>query len=121
MKYIIYLFYRYYNKGATIRIPYESAIFAVLLLLFINVMSLMILLVPNLMETLFANHTRTELYVYSAIGVLLGYFMLTKLVSKDEIYQIENTSINVKLHTWLLFLYFIASFILLMAIIIQKL
>jgi hypothetical protein len=118
MKYIVYLFYRYYNKGATIRIPYESAMIAILLLLLINMLSLMLLLIPDTTKILVGNHTKAESYLYSAIIVAIGYFLLSKLVPKNELLQFKSIPKNVKLHGWILCLYVISSVIFLMFMII---
>ena len=80
----------------------------------------MILLVPNLTEMLFSDNTRTELYIYSAIGVILGYFTISTFAPRKEILEITNTSRNVKLHSWMLFFYVVISFISLMIIIVSK-
>lgn len=120
MKYIIYLFYRYYNKGATIRIPYESSIFAVLLLIFINVFTLLILFIPTFTRIIFSNQSRIELYIYSLIGVFLGYLIVNKLFPKKEILKMNDISKNVKLHSFFLFFYVIFSFMVLMVLIIKN-
>lgn len=52
MKYIIYLFYRYYDKDSTKSIAYESAIMATFLLLFLNFFVLDILFNINLIHSL---------------------------------------------------------------------
>ena len=120
MKYIVYLFYRYYNQGATMAIPYYCAVFAMLMLLFINIFSLMILLVPDMTKILFTNNTRIELLIYSSISGVIGYLLLSKLIPKKEILEITNIPKNVKLHGWILFLYIIVSFIFLMFLFIKQ-
>lgn len=120
MKYIIYLFYRYYNKGSTIRIPYESSIFALLLLFFMNIFTFFILLFPSFSRMIFSNHSKVELYIFSLIGVFLGYFMFNRLFPKKEILEINEISKNTKLHSWFLFFYVIFSFIILMILIIKN-
>lgn len=120
MKYIIYLFYRYYNKGATIRIPYESSVFAVLLLIFINVFTLLILFIPTFTRIIFSNQSKTELYIYSLIGTFLGYLIVSKLFPEKEILKMNDISKNLKLHTFFLFFYIIFSFIILMILIIKN-
>lgn len=120
MKYVVFLFYRYYNKGATIRIPYESAILAILSLGFMNIMSLLMLFAPELSDTLFKNHTRTELYIYSGIGVIIGYFITSKLIPKKDILDFKNVPNNIRLHSWLLFFYIIISFLILIFLIIRN-
>jgi len=118
MKYIVFLFYRYYNKGATIRIPYESAIFALLTLIFINVVSLMLLFAPQLSNAIFKGHTRIALYVYFTIGVAIGYYFLSKFIPKKDILNFVNVSKNVIFHGWILCFYIIISFSILMSLII---
>lgn len=119
MKYIIYLFYRYYNKGGTIRIPYESAILAILMLIFVNIMSLMMMLAPKLTITLVSNHARIELFIYSSLGVIIGYFILSRLFPKREILEVNTIHKNFKLHGWMLALYCILSFVFLMFLIVK--
>ena len=118
MKYIVFLFYRYYNKGATTRIAYESAIFALLTLIFIIVVSLMLLFAPQLSNTIFKGHTRIALYVYFSIGVAIGYYFLSKFIQKKDIVNFENVPKNVIFHGWILCLYIIISFSILMSLII---
>jgi hypothetical protein len=117
MKYIIYLFYRYYNKGDTIRIPYESSIFALLLLIFMNAFTLLICFLPSFSRMFFSNYSRVELYFFSLIGTFLGYLIINQLFPKKEIFKMINVSKNVKIHSWFLFFYIIFSFIILMGII----
>lgn len=114
------MFYRYYNKGATIAVPYESAIFAVVMLLFINVFSLLILFFPNITEIVFTGHTRIELFVYVIIGATVGYIMLANLIRKNEILSVKDYPKNVKLHSWSLFFYIVISFVFLMFIIVKR-
>lgn len=120
MKYIIYLFYRYYNKGNTIRIPYESSIFAFLLLIFINIFTVLIICFPSFSGLIFSNHSRIELYTYSLIGIFIGYLILCKLCPKDEVLEMNDIYKNVKLHGWILFLYIFVSFTILMIQIIKN-
>lgn len=120
MKYIIYLFYRYYDKGDTIRIPYESSISALLLLIFINMFTVLILFFPSFSRMVFSNHSRVESYIYSLIGVSIGYLIISKLYPKHEVLEMNNTSKNVKLHGWILFFYIFFSFVFLMIQIIKN-
>jgi len=120
MGYIIYLFYRYYNKGATRNISYESALFAVLMLLYINVLSIGILLAPEETTMLFSNLTRGEKYIYSMIGVIIGYFFLSRIIPKKKILKMEALSKNIKLHGRMLGSYVIISFLFLMFLIVRS-
>lgn len=120
MKYIIYLFYKYYNKDATARIPYESSIFALLLLLFMNIFGVLIFFFPTLSVMIFSNHSRVELYVYSLIVIFVCYLILSKLFPKNEILLMNGVSKNEKLHGWILFFYIFISFVILMILIIKN-
>jgi len=43
MKFILFLLYRYYDKGSTKEIAYEHAILSIMLLLFINIFTFLTL------------------------------------------------------------------------------
>ena len=107
MSYIIYLFYKYYSKGATKQIPYQKAVFVFLGLIYINFVSIAALIAPDKFKGIHFS-SRIESYVFFAIVVTIGYFLIRKFVPESTIKEYETTQ-NTKLHGWLLFLYVIFS------------
>ena len=110
MSYIIYLFYKYYSKGATKLIPYQKSVFAFLTLIFINFFSIGVLISKNIFKGL-SFSSRIQSYIFYGIILVIAYFIINKFVPEKAIKEYKRDK-NTKLHSWLLIFYvlfFIAS------------
>lgn len=117
MRYIIYLFFKYYSKGATKQVPYLKSVSVFLLLLFINFFSIAVLISPDIFRR-FNFLSRIQLYFFFTIVFSIGYLIMKKLVPERAIREYE-TNKNIKLHGWLLFIYVSFSIIFLLYILIR--
>lgn len=117
MKYIVYLFYRYYNKGSTQSIAYESSLLAILSLLFVNLLA-----IANFFELSmdFGNgQRRISLYLIMLFCyVLPGYLLLRFIFPKKEIVEFDKSK-NISIHGWILLGYILLS-VLLLVLVINK-
>ena len=107
MKYIIYLFFRYYNEGSNKQIAFIKSLICFMFLLYINIVSLTLFIAPNLLKTFhFSSKTQTYLFLLCLFGI--GYYIINKFVLEDEIKSMSPIK-NVRLHGWLLFFYIFSS------------
>lgn len=89
--FVTYLFYRYYNKGSTAIIAYESALLAVSMIIFMNVLALLLF---------FGIDTQTVLPIINdkgrVIKLLSGFllFLPQYLILRLIIPQKRITSLN---------------------------
>jgi hypothetical protein len=109
MKYIIYLFYRYYDKGTTKQIAFIKSLLCFMFVIFINIISLMLFIVPTFLQSFhFASKGQSYLFFIGLFGI--GYFILNKFVLEEEIKSILPNK-NVSSHGWMLFFYILSSII----------
>ncbi len=109
MKYIIYLFFRYYDKGTTKDIAFIKSLLCFIFVIFINIISLMLFIVPTFLQSFhFASRRQSYLFFICLFGIV--YFILNKFVLEEEIKSILPSK-NVNMHGWLLFFYIISSII----------
>lgn len=112
MNYVLYLFYRYYDKGSTKQIAYEKAIFSTLTLLFLNITALgnFLSLIPN--HSWFSTQTRSIKYL-TVFGILMvGYFIISRVFPREKVVTHEQLGNRYKLHSWILFSYVVFSVLL---------
>jgi hypothetical protein len=117
MSYIIYLFYKYYSKGATKLIPYQKSVFAFLTLIFINFFSIGVLISKNIFNGL-SFSSRIQSYIFYSIILIITYFVINKFVPEKAIKEYE-TDKNTKLHSWFLLFYVIISITLMLVVLIK--
>ena len=115
MKYVVYLFHRYYSSGSTKDIAYEKSIFALLTLLFLNIFALLnfIDLTPKLDWFHMESRAVKYLIVFSFF-IAPGYLLLQQIIPRSIITKFDERKIKqIKIHGWLLFGYIICSIVLL--------
>lgn len=117
MSYIIYLFYKYYSKGATKLIPYQKSVFAFLTLIFINFFSIGVLISNNILKELNFS-SRIQSYFFYAIIIVIAYFVISKFVPEKNIREFK-TDKNTKLHSKLLLSYILFSISLMLVVLIK--
>ena len=109
MKYIIYLFFRYYDKGTTKQIAFIKSLLCFMFVIFINIISLMLFVVPTFLQS-FHFSSKGQSYLFFIVLFGIGYFILNKIVSEEEI-KLISTNKNVSLHGWILFFFIFFSII----------
>ncbi|WP_291285701.1 hypothetical protein [Flavobacterium sp.] len=109
LKYIIYLFFCFYNKGINKQIAFIKSVLCFMFLVFINITSLILFIIPNFLQSFhFSSKGYSYLFFISLFGI--GYFLINKMVSEEEIKAISPNK-NVRLHRWVLFFYIVLSII----------
>ena len=117
---VLCTFYNYYNKGSTKMIAYESAILAVLLLLFINFAT--IFSIYNYWSNDFIKLptiSRMVKYIVSIIALSILLFIFKKIFSEDEIVLMGECIKNNPLSKYILLIYVILSVVLFLVVVLK--
>jgi hypothetical protein len=110
VKFVAYLFYRYYSTGATKDIPYASALCALVLLFYIHLVQL--LLVLNLINLIPINDsdTRIEKFFKIAFFLLPLFLFFIIAIRKKELESLQYDEQKIKTGYVYLIIYIILSF-----------
>lgn len=110
MKLILYLLYKFYDRGGTKGIAYSSSLGAILLMLFINLMTIGKLagfnVTPYHSDNYFA-----KFLVLGGLYFVPGYFILGMIFSKDDILNQQPSKLALQVGTIGIALYFVVSII----------
>lgn len=121
LKFVMYILYRYYSKGGTKRIPYFSALCAVVFLIYIHIFQILIIL-DAVGDILPMNKDDTQITKYWKLALfLLPVFLIVAYLVKPK--DLENVSYDenkVKRGGVYLIVYSIISFILLFVLAFAK-
>lgn len=120
LKFVMYLFYKYYNQGGTKRIPYFSALCAVVFLIYIHLFQLLILLDKVNLLPLNKDDTRIVKYVKIALVFLPIFAIVNYLVKPSELKQLNYDNQTIKNGNLKLVLYIVLNVILLFALMFIK-
>ena len=90
IKFVGYLFYRYYSKGPRASIPYFSAVCSMTLLAFFHLVQILILL--NKVDIIPINDQdgKPTRYFIILITMLPIYFLVTRLFKKEDIEPLKE-------------------------------
>jgi len=113
LKFVMYLFYRYYNKGGTRRIPYFSALCAVVFLIYIHIFQLLIILDKVSLLPMQKNDLRIEKYGKLALFLLPIFLIVAYLIKPSELKTLQYDSEKVRKGGVNLIIYIVANIILL--------
>lgn len=113
LRFVIYIFYRYYSKGGTKRIPYFSALCAVVFLIYIHLFQLLILIDQVNLLPLRSNDSKIEKYGKVALFFLPIFFLVYSLIKPSDIQNFRYPIEKVKRGGIFLIVYIIASLTLL--------
>lgn len=110
---VIYLFYRYYNRGSTRVIAYESAILAVAFIFFMNTLAIVTnFKVNNYWITSFVQENGNIFkLIFGALLVLPTYFVLKFNFKRESITTIKIPIKNIKRWNIYLIMYILLSII----------
>lgn len=114
LKFIMYLFYRYYLTGPTRNIPYFKALGAVVFLIYLHIFQ--ILIVFNLVETAIAinkNDLQITKYWKIAIFLLPIFLIVYSLIKPKDLRNLKYEDNKIRRGNIYLIIYSISSFILL--------
>lgn len=121
LEFIVYIFYNYYNKGATQSIAYPSALMGLSLLLYINIATIIVALGIDYskISPVIENCGR-GVRLLSGFLLWVPFSLLLKIFLRKEVIQNKNYARqNVKIGGFLLVLYILFSMILLTILIIK--
>lgn len=111
-KNILYILYKYYNKGETKSIAYECALSGLLIILYINLMTILAFLKIDLKIDFYNNLPKILKYVFYLFISIPFYFVLKVLFPKQQLLSFKSV-INYKLGISLFFSHVVISLILL--------
>jgi hypothetical protein len=83
LRFVMFLFYRYYSTGGTYRIPYFSALCATVFLIYIHIFQLLIILDKVNFLPMNANYSKLLNYGMFAL-FLLPIFLIVAIVAKEK-------------------------------------
>lgn len=123
LKFISYLFYRYYSTGGTKTIPYFSTLCALVLILLLHIFQ--VLLIFNGMNLLPAGAAApgtARLIRYFEITLLTGplFLLFSFLIKKSELQSIHYNESEIKRGYIYLIIYIVLSFAFLMFLALLK-
>ena len=118
MRFIAYLFYRYYSTGATKDISYFSTLCALVMLLGLHFFQILILL--NGINFIQNANSRTENYFIIALGLIPVFLLLSFLIKESQLKKMKYDRLKIKKGNIFLILYIIASVALLIVLILAK-
>lgn len=85
LKFVMYLFYRYYSKGGTKRIPYFSALCAVVFLIYILLFQILIIINKVDLLQIEKEDLRIEKYGKLALLFLPVFLIVAYLVKPNDL------------------------------------
>ena len=112
LRFVIYLFDQYYSKGSTAGISYVSSLFAIVVLLFLNIMALLIFLGCDSILPVSIDESRISLYIKGIILVVVGSTILSLLVKERDIRAVNYDTAKLKRGKTLLLAYVITTIVL---------
>ena len=90
-----YLFYRYYNKGRTATIAYESALLAISMIIFMNVLALLLFFGIDTQKVLpIINDKGRAIKLLSGFLLFLPQYLILRLIIPQK--RIKNLNYSVK-------------------------
>jgi hypothetical protein len=119
VEFVVYLFYNYYNKGATKSIAYPSALMGVSLLLYINVSTIVVALGVDYSKiSPVVESCGRGVGLLSAFLLWLPFFLILKLLlNKKEIQNKNYSNQKIKIGNLFVLSYVVMSMALLMFLI----
>lgn len=115
--FVIFLFYRYYDKGSTKSIAYLSAIIGISFLTFINISTILILFNLDRVFLIIESHGRFIRYISSIVLWLPFYLFYQFYFKKEKIIQMEIPRKKLIISNIALITYIIISITLLVVVI----
>lgn len=119
LRFVTYLFYKYYSTGPTKQIPYLSSILAVGMLCFIHIAQILILF--NWIKILPQGH-KSELSTWLKMAVFIApiFLLLTLLIKKSDIDSQSYSENKIKRGYLWLIIYIIVSIFTMVLLIMYK-
>jgi hypothetical protein len=113
LNFVMYIFYRYYSKGGTRRIPYFSALCATVFIIYLHIFQLLVIFDSVDLLPMNKQNNRMENYGKLALFLLPIFLILGYLVKEKDLQVAKYDDTKVKRGGIYLIIYSITSFILL--------
>jgi hypothetical protein len=120
IKFVAYLFYRYYSTGATKDIPYISTLCALVMLLGLHLFQLLVLFDKVDLLPTSGKNTRAENFLIIFLCLIPIFLLMAFLVKKSELQQMNYEESRIKKGNLFLIIYIIASIATLLLLVIAK-
>ena len=119
LRFVMFLFYRYYSTGGTYRIPYFSALSATGFLIFLHIFEILIII--NKVNWLPMKETDNKVVEYGKVALcLLPIFILIAfLVKEKNLKQLEYDEDKIKRGGRNLIVYVILSILLFIVVLVS--
>ena len=114
IKFAAFLFYRYYSKGPTYRIPYFSTIVAMTALLYMHLFQ--ILIITKQVETFFpikSTDDKPTKYLIMFFVMAPFYILLTLLIKRKDLQSLHYSDQKLRKGNILLIVYIVLTMVLL--------
>ncbi len=122
LEFVLYLFYKYYDKGSTKVIAYQSALIAASVLLFMNIMAILIALDIDINKVfpVIETHGRLIKFISSALLWLPFYLIFRYAFNEENLLKLEVSKRKQSVGGLLLIFYILLSIVLLVFVIKLK-
>ncbi|MFL9482882.1 hypothetical protein ACI6Q2_08895 [Chitinophagaceae bacterium LWZ2-11] len=118
IKFIAYLFYRYYSTGATKDIPYFSTLCAMVMLFGLHVFQILILVNKN--GVLPTNNNRFENFIKIIVYLIPVFLLFTYVIKRSDLQEMNYDEGKIKKGNIVLIVYILASIALLVVLMLIK-
>lgn len=119
MKFIAFLFYRYYSTGATKDIPYFSTLCALVMLLGLHIFQI-ILIVSGVDFFKENNGTRVENFILIALCLVPLFLIMSVLIKESQLKKLKYDKLKIKRGNLFLIVYIISSIAFLLFLILLR-
>jgi len=120
MRFIAYLFYRYYSTGPTKDIPYFSTLCALVMLIGLHVFQILVLFNKVSFLPVSSKNTRAENFLIIALCLLPIFLITAAIVKKSDLQEMTYEEAKVKRGYMFLILYIVLSIALLLLLIFYR-
>jgi hypothetical protein len=121
IKFVAFLFYRYYSTGGTRRVPYFSTLCALSMILYIHLFQVLILI--NRVDDIIpggGNETRPIKYLEMGLFFVPIFLLVAFFIRKKELEQMNYDKSIIRKGYFFLIGYLILSFAILVLLILYK-
>jgi len=120
MRFIAYLFYRYYSTGPTKDIPYFSTLCALVMLIGLHVFQVLVLFNKVTLLPVSSKNPRAENFLIMALCLLPIFLITAAIIKKSDLQEMTYEEAKVKRGYMFLILYIILSIALLLLLIFYR-
>jgi hypothetical protein len=120
MRFVAYLFYRYYSTGPTKDIPYFSTLCALVMLLGLHIFQVLVLFDKVSILPTSTRNTRAENFIVIALCLIPIFLLMAFLIRKSDLQEMNYEESKIKRGNMLLIIYVVSSIALLLFLILIR-